>query len=178
MNKIITLIMLLTSISFSQVNTMYHDGTDCNCDSIHQVYFDKYLFSETPYINGSIKGIFKIYNHENEIVSVSFEGLFVNGNLEGIAKSYFDDGSLSKEIPFVNGKENGIEKEYFDNGSLYSETPYLNGEKNGTVKVYFGDGSLRSGSLRSTAKYKNGVLDGYKHCSDGRIGNESLKCAL
>jgi len=37
MNKIIiTLIMLLASISFSQVNTMYHDGTDCNCDSINE----------------------------------------------------------------------------------------------------------------------------------------------
>ena len=32
------------------------------------------------------------------------------------------------------------------------------------------------GNLISFAKYENGVLDGYKHCSDGRLGNESLSC--
>ena len=59
MNKIIiTLIMLLTSISFSQVNTMYYDGTDCNCDSIHQGYDDNgKLASEAPYVNGKLKPV-------------------------------------------------------------------------------------------------------------------------
>ena len=56
-------------------------------------------------------------------------------------------------------------------GSLIWETHYKNDKKNGVQNGYREDGSLVS-----SAKYKNDVLDGYKHCSDGRIGNESLSC--
>jgi antitoxin component YwqK of YwqJK toxin-antitoxin module len=51
------------------------------------------------------------------------------------------------------------------------EKPYVNDERNGVKKEYD-----KQGNLISTAKYKNDVLDGYKHCSDGRLGNESLSC--
>ena len=133
----ISLVMLITSISFSQVNTVYHDGTDCNCDSIHQVYDDNgKLASEAPYVNGKLKRIEKLY--------------FTDGTeceCDSITQVYVDIGL--RETPYVNGKKNGVENAYH-----------------------------KDGSLLSTAKYKNGVLDGYKHCSDGRMGNESLNCAL
>jgi len=37
-------------------------------------------------------------------------------------------------------------------------------------------GFTNKGEVISTAKYKNGMLDGYKRCSDGRFGNEELEC--
>ena len=136
MNKIIiSLLLLLASISFSQVNTTYKDGTDCNCDSIHQVYDDNgKLASEAPYVNGKLKRIEKLY---------------------------FTDGTECEC--------DSITQRYEDNG--LRETSYKNGKKNGVEKWYHEDGSLVS-----TTKYKNDVLDGYKHCSDGRMGNESLYC--
>ena len=160
MNKIIiTLLLLLSSISFSQVNTMYHDGTDCNCDSIHQVYDDNgKLASEAPYVNGKLKRIEKLY--------------FTDGTeceCDSITQRYLDNGLL--ETPYKNGKQNGVEKYYYESGSIWEEMPYVNDKKNGVQNGYREDGSLVS-----TAKYKNGVLDGYKHCSDGRMGNESLYC--
>ena len=161
MNKIIiTLLLLLASISFSQVNTTYKDGTDCNCDSIHQVYDDNgKLASEAPYVNGKLKRIEKLY--------------FTDGTeceCDSITQVYDEDVGLF-ETPYKNGKKNGVEKRYYDSGKLASETSYKNGKKNGIRKEYD-----TQGNLSSTAKYKNGILDGYKHCSDGRIGNEQLDC--
>ena len=252
MNKIIiSLLLLLASISFSQVNTVYHDGTDCNCDSIHQVYADSidsihpawnapYLSSEAPYVNGKLKRIEKLYfidgteckcdsitHHYADTTDLLDMGLweisykngkknveqkyyrdnnsalrwkkvwetpYVNGKKNGVEKGY-NNGALSYEMPYKNGKKNGIYKEY-DNGALELETPYVNGKKNGVEKWYYENSSLKletpykddkingvekeydMGNLRSTAKYKNGVLDGYKHCSDGRIGDESLSCRV
>ena len=158
MNKIIiTLIMLLTSISFSEVNTMYHDGTDCNCDSITTT--DDTLSGEAPGFRWVETGIV-------------METPYVNDKINGIIKWYSSkEGSLRIETPYVNNKMNGIRKEYFDDGSIKWETPYVNDKMNGVEKEYD-----TQGNLISSAKYKNDVLDGYKHCSDGRIGNESLSC--
>ena len=185
MNKIIiSLLLLLASISFSQVNTTYKDGTDCNCDSIHQVYDDNgKLASEAPYVNGKLKRTTKLYFIDgtececDSIITQRYEdnGLwetpYVNGKKNGVEKGYYDDGSIFLEIPYKNGKANGIGKVYYEDGSIEWETPYVNNKKNGIEYQY-----NPQGNLRSTAKYKNGVLDGYKHCSDGRMGNESLKC--
>jgi antitoxin component YwqK of YwqJK toxin-antitoxin module len=292
MNKFTMLIMLFMSISFSQVNTVYHNGTDCNCDSINQLYDDNgKVFHETPYVNGKKNGIDKGYKKSGQLSS---EALYLNGKIQGDRKfyayeyyesgtlwrKYSDDdsntgiryayyssgelmcetpykreqgcvsidinciynvtpngirrcwyrsGELSSELNYVNGKENGIEKrynkkgmiieesmyvngyercsisggqektnglkkdcykngilkritnyrhgkihgimkEYLEDGSLKMETPYVNGERSGIEKWYV------NGKLVGAAKYKNGILDGYKHCSDGRIGNEQLDC--
>lgn len=105
MNKsTITLIMLFVSISFSQVNTIYYDGTECQCDSIKSEYYTESgrLFSETSY---------------------------VNDKQNGIQKGYYKDGKLLWEIPYVNGKENGIYKGYYDDGKLLWETSYVNGKR-------------------------------------------------
>ena len=77
----------------------------------------------------------------------------------------------NKKALYVNDKKNGVEKGYYEDGSIRWETHYKNDKKNGVEKWYHEDGSLVS-----TTKYKNDVLDGYKHCSDGRMGNESLYC--
>ena len=44
-------------------------------------------------------------------------------------------------------------------------------KKHGIRKEY-----NNKGEVLSTAKYKNGVLDGYKRCSNGKFENEDLKC--
>jgi len=51
------------------------------------------------------------------------------------------------------------------------ELPYVNGKMNGIAKSYY-----ESGKVASETKYKKGEIQGYKHCSDGRFGNETLDC--
>ena len=52
-----------------------------------------------------------------------------------------------------------------------AEKPYKNGNTNGIVKWYY-----ENGKLAGTENYKNGTLEGYKKCTDGRMGNENLDC--
>ena len=66
---------------------------------------------------------------------------------DSIKYFYYESGSINGEVPFTNGKENGIRKEYYE-----------------------------SGKLAGTTTYKNGKMVGYKKCTDGRFGNESLDC--
>ena len=43
---------------------------------------------------------------------------------------------------YLNGEKNGYAKEYFDNGKIQFDGHYLNGEKNGFCKEYNKDGDL------------------------------------
>ena len=88
-----------------------------------------------------------------------------------IETTYYENGSIATETSYMNEKMHGTYKTFFETGILSTEEEYVNGLINGVEKEYHEDGSLLS-----TTKYKNGVLDGYKHCSDGRMGNESLNC--
>ena len=60
---------------------------------------------------------------------------------------------------------------YYESGSIEAEIPYKNGYRNGIEKWYY-----ENGKLAGTANYKNGTLEGYKKCTDGRMGNEDLDC--
>jgi antitoxin component YwqK of YwqJK toxin-antitoxin module len=74
MNKIIiSLLLLFVSISFSQVNTTYYDGTGCQCDSIKSEYYTESgrLFYETPYENGLLQGIEKVYSESGKLIAVT-----------------------------------------------------------------------------------------------------------
>ena len=83
----------------------------------------------------------------------------------------YESESIRIEKPYKNDNINGIEKWYYESGSIRIEKPYKNGYRNGIVKWYY-----ENGKLAGTANYKNGTLEGYKKCTDGRMGNENLDC--
>lgn len=51
------------------------------------------------------------------------------GKLDGVSKSYYNNGKLQKEIEFKNGIQDGIYKFYDDQGNTTLEYTYKNGEK-------------------------------------------------
>ena len=57
-----------------------------------------------------------------------FEGMFINGELNGVFKYYDSDRSLENEYEFINGKYNGKKKEY-KNSKLKFDGEYLYGHK-------------------------------------------------
>lgn len=95
---------------------------------------------------------------------------YINNEINGIVKVYWL-GVLTAEIHVINGWYHGIHKTYFKSGELMKEILYVNGNKHGVEKHYF-----ENGTLAGTATYKNDKLVGYKKCTDGRFGNESLNC--
>lgn len=79
--------------------------------------------------------------------------------IPGKAKTNCEDGFLYTS------------QEFYASGSLHIERGEQNSKCITVKKEYFEDGRLAG-----TSTYKNVELVGYKKCTDGRQGNESLDC--
>lgn len=91
----------------------------------------------TPYKNGKINGIQKIYNADNYLEQ---ETSYKDNKIEGLSKGYDNEGRVRSVTPYKNGKINGVEKLYYKNKVLKKETPYKNGKINGFVRGYYENG--------------------------------------
>ena len=129
--------------------------------------------NDTIYKDGTRCYCDYIYRTYYESGALEWEFPYKNGKENGIEKEYYESGALRSEIPCKNDKVNGLAKAYYESGALAWEVPYKNDKENGIEKEYFS-----SGEIKSTATYRNGILQGYKHCSDGRIGNKDLDCSV
>ena len=49
--------------------------------------------------------------------------------MNGIYKSYHQNGQLCSEVNYIDGLIQGIYKSYWDNGQLEGEVNYINGEQ-------------------------------------------------
>ena len=104
------------------------------------------------------KGFIKEYNIFCQLI---FESEYLNGDINGKGKEYFNNGNLRYEGLYFNGKKwkgktynifnniikelkngNGFIYEYDLYGELIFEGEYLNGRKNGKGKEYNYDGKL------------------------------------
>ncbi|MCZ2129100.1 MAG: hypothetical protein LC109_02420 [Bacteroidia bacterium] len=84
------------------------------------------------------------------------EYTLVNGKLNGILKTYYENSNLKKTGNYVNGIENGLFKEYDENGNLEAEYSMSNGEFNGSLKTYYSNGKLKkSGSYLKGKEHGN-----------------------
>ncbi|MHB9343649.1 toxin-antitoxin system YwqK family antitoxin [Fusobacterium polymorphum] len=130
----------------------------------------KGLFVETPYKDGKINGVKKIYYNG----VVRFEFPFIDGEMNGIGKEYYSDGTIRTETPYKNNKPNGVVKTYDVLGNLESEVPFTDNEIDGVAKYY-----RTNGKLRSEISYKNGILDGvhrvYNEFDGSILGEEIYK---
>jgi antitoxin component YwqK of YwqJK toxin-antitoxin module len=82
--------------------------------------------------------------------------LYKNGVKDGV-EQLFHPGTdkLQHEIPWVNGRIEGVKKSYHQNGTPSVETPYKGGKITGEVKSF----TDKSGLLR-VARFTAGVRDG------------------
>ena len=111
------------------------DGSIVFCDYLktgyktgHQYGNDVKVEYEEPYVNGEIHGIVKHYYENGQLLC---EEPYVRNKKQDISKAYYITGELLAETPFVDNKEHGIEKVYYENGQVKEETSYENGKMNG-----------------------------------------------
>ncbi|MDP4208579.1 MAG: toxin-antitoxin system YwqK family antitoxin [Bacteroidota bacterium] len=64
---------------------------------------------------------------------------YTNGNLNGIAKSYFQNGKIAEERGWKNGVSDGIWKQYFENGVLKMSSAFSNGKRTGAFLLNYPD---------------------------------------
>lgn len=104
----------------------------------------------TPYKNGKINGLQKIYDSEGKLEQTT---PYKNNKIEGLLKGYVDN-KVRSITPYKNGKINGVEKLFYKNGVLKRETPYKNGKINGFDRGYY-----ENGKPEFIAFYTNGRKD-------------------
>ncbi len=63
--------------------------------------------------------------------------------LEGVAKEFYDNGSLLRETPFQGGKRQGVSKEFLKNGQVKREVLFENDLPQGAARAYYDSGNLR-----------------------------------
>jgi antitoxin component YwqK of YwqJK toxin-antitoxin module len=102
----------------------------------------------TGYVGGKKEGLYMAFNeHGSTLVTCTYHNNMRHGvyktwsgsvlkeiknynsdKLEGITKSYYDDGTLQEEGQFINGQREGISRWYDSKGKLSIEYEYRNGE--------------------------------------------------
>ena len=119
------------------------------------------IIFEGEYINGDLNG--KCKEYYNPYNTISFEGEYLNGK-KWNGKGYDINGNIIYEL--INGK--GQVKQYNSEGNdlkLEFEGEYINGEKNGNGKEYNYDGKLmfegeyKDGKKNGKGKYFNNKTD-------------------
>ena len=91
-----------------------------------------------------------------------------NDLIQGIVRSFNEDGSLDTEVPFKDNIITGLVKWYQD-GKLYATAEHINNQKEGLLTVYKGDMVLEE------VTYHNNLKDGiarYYDETDGELHYE------
>ena len=151
-------------------------GHDCGEYGIYEYdnYLTRFTF-EGEYINGEMNGKGKEYDeYNNELI---YEGEFKNRKRNGKGKAKENYKTLFHyEGEFIDNLKEGYGKEYFNDILIY-EGEYKKGRKNGKGKEYFIDGKLKSEGEYLNDEIWNGTI--YKIDSDNTFkinsGNVYLK---
>lgn len=108
------------------------------------------LMTNAVYVNGKIEGNYTVY-YADSIVKrpygdIEYTCSYKNGNRNGVARWYYENGVLEEEAEYSKGIREGILRKYYQDGKLSSMYNYRNGEKDGIFQSYDVDGSYEKGS--------------------------------
>lgn len=112
-------------------------------------YSGKFKVSEGMVVNKKYHGEWR-YFHKESTVLMTLEN-YVDGNLEGVRKVYYKDGSLAEETYYKKGLKDGPCKLFNQAGKLIEDSNYLKGELHGAASFFDSNGLIAS-----KGSYKNG----------------------
>lgn len=87
--------------------------------------------------------------------NVAIEAPYVNGKLDGVFRSFFENGKVWQTIGYKEGIEEGVSTTYTENGFKKSKETYRSGILHGDVEEFY-----ESGKLRRRLPYILGQLHG------------------
>jgi antitoxin component YwqK of YwqJK toxin-antitoxin module len=107
----------------------------------------------------------EVYNGGQLIIQKRFDR---NGNINDIARRYYQNGQIRIEAGFRNGKPEGITREYHENGSLMAEEYYSNGtliswkgyDRSGTLMVALKE-FYDNGHAKNETDFQEGIYKEY-----------------
>ena len=145
-----------------------------------------YLYGEKP-----ITGLIFERNDSDAILKEYEVKFYLNGKLEGISKSFYEDGSAKEILTYSNGLLTGERSYYWPNGLLKESNQFERGIMTGQSTYFFSNGQIQkkfeldqygkkhglwedyysNGQLKETSKYKNGeiILEKVRYDEEGKI---------
>lgn len=121
----------------------------------YQHFKNNKLTEDCTYKEGNRDGVFKRYHYDG--VTVQNERTLVGGKVDGIAKTYFQDGKVETEKQFTLGVENGYDRRYDSDGKLLLDQYYKDGKPEGKWTEHL---SGNVGNMTRISNYKNGLREG------------------
>lgn len=105
-----------------------------------------------PWVHGVKEGV------EKEFINSVLRGeaIWKAGQMDGMRKTYFEDGKVESETPYINGKANGISRTYDKKGLLVREGTMKNGKRDAAMTDYWED----SKQPKRVANYRDGQANG------------------
>ncbi len=144
------IILLLIGCLFFAVSAQAVIYTSDNTYQVDEILYDKK--TNMP-ITGEVRGIVNLNDN-----SMTVELPYKDGVLEGLAKTYYENGNLKAELPYKDGVLEGLAKTYYENGNLAGEESYKNGKCEELAKTYYENGSLQAEANCSQGKAVSGYL--------------------
>jgi len=73
--------------------------------------------------------------------SKQLEQLFVDGELDGLYRTWYENGNVKKSIPYSKGMVHGTLETYYESGGVFEEVEYNFGTPK-YMRTYLEDGTV------------------------------------
>ncbi|SHM05682.1 Antitoxin component YwqK of the YwqJK toxin-antitoxin module [Fibrobacter sp. UWB7] len=113
------------------------------------------LAVEAPYRNGKLDGVFRSFDENGKLHETIG---YLDGEEEGFSIIYYENGKKKSRESYRRGVLNGVSEEWFENGKLRRQIPYENGQIHGVVKFYD-----EMGLLAEDMNFVRGIRNGIYH---------------
>lgn len=138
--------------------------------------FKNILQRKVNYKNGLMEGEF---THFYPSGKVGIEGLYSNEKLDGLIKSYYENGKPNGLRYYAKGLAIGKHTYFYPNGQIRLEAEFVNDTLNGSYKSFYENGQIKENFIYKKGKedgiykyyYPNGQLWIEKEYKEGRVMN-------
>ena len=118
--------------------------------------------------NGIKEGPERIYNENPRYLKTEIP--WVAGKIEGIRKTFYENGKIASETPYVKGKAHGVAKSFSADGKVMRECTLKKGLRDGKLTDYWPE----TGKSRRSIHYKMGKVTGVvrQYHDNGQLKSE------
>jgi len=138
-------------------------------EGIQQIYDSKGSYIQVEYDQGKPSNQIRYFSKKGKLIA---ESTIKNKKLDGLCLIYYPNQSQSLKtvLTFKNDVLNGIVKTFYENGSLQAEYHCKDNQLDGEASKF-----NVSGNLVAIESYKNGILNGEsRYFQDNRILTEII----
>ena len=167
----------VASPALDTVRTTYEDGrvsriytvlkgTDVREGASLSYHRNGKLAIEVPYRNGKIDGVMRSYDEEGRIHETIG---YLEGEEEGYSTIYYANGKKKSRETYRCGILNGVSEDWDEMGRIRRQIPYVDGQIHGIVKIYD-----ENGKIKEDMYFDHGLRNGaYRRYTFGKVTFEA-----